>query len=549
MSVARSKDPHSARWGRGAGIKSAVGATLAAAVLLFVLCTPAPRAQALTSIDYKTFAATDRYHCSVLVSQAGFHPGVDAVVIADGSDYRTATCSAPLAAAHGGPTLLTPPGFLDARVVDEVVRLSPDKIFVIGLGPAVVGAIRGAFPDAAASGSIVTIGGTDAYDTARLVAAQVAAEVGSVSGAVLVPGDDALSWAGYAAVSVSPLAAAQGWPILFTPAAGLLPEATAQALDSLRAPLVVQVATTVGTGIPEATIRNLSGTNQYDTSVLVAEFAASQGLSYGHVAVVSGYDGECSMGLAIGPYLALDKGIALFTGGSDLPAETATVIANRSPAINEVDFSGPAPETCAWVEFLLGAPEAPAGFAFPKLKERSQGTEVMYLEGRLTALSYRPGPIDGVFNKRTRQAVVAFQKWEGLKRTGIVTEETWSRLLAASRPVPKTDGSGTWLEVDKARQVLLFCVNGAVDRALTTSTGNASVGMVTPSGEYAVCRENTWETYRYHPLYLRKRGVWAIHGYTSVPVHPASHGCIRIPIWDMEELHALVPIGTKVYIY
>jgi N-acetylmuramoyl-L-alanine amidase len=548
MSVAGSKKLLSAKWGGGLRLGRVVVATLAAAVFVSVVCTLAPTAQALASVEYKTFTGTDRYQTSVLVSEAGFDPGVEALVIADGSDYRTATCSAPLAAVYGGPTLLTPPGFLDARVLDEAVRLNPAKIFVVGLGSAVVRAVRSAFPEVDTSGSIIALSGADAYKTAGLVAAEVASKVGGVSGAILVPGDEALTWAGYVAVSVSPLAAAKGWPILFTPASGLLPDATAQALDSLGAPLVVEVATTVGTGIAEATIRTLAGTDQYDTCALVAEFAVSEGLSYEHVAVVSGYDGECSMGLAVGPYLALDGGVALVVGSSDVPGETATLIGTNAGKIQEVDFSGAGPEACAWVEFILGG-EVPAGFVFSKLAQGSEGKEVLYLEGRLTALSYRPGPIDGVFNKRTRQAVIAFQKWEGLKRTGIVVEETWAQLVLASRPVPKMESTGTWIEIDKTRQVLMYCVDGAVERALTTSTGSASVGFVTPSGEYQVMRENTWETYRYHPLYLRRGGVWAIHGYSSVPVHPASHGCIRIPIWDMEELHALVPIGTKVYIY
>jgi lipoprotein-anchoring transpeptidase ErfK/SrfK len=120
--------------------------------------------------------------------------------------------------------------------------------------------------------------------------------------------------------------------------------------------------------------------------------------------------------------------------------------------------------------------------------------------------------------------------------------------MLATRPTPTQSRTGTWIEVNKTKQVFLFCKDGYVDRTLPTSTGSAQY-WVTPSGTWTVTRENTWETVRYKPLYLRSWGVWAIHGYKSVPTYPASHGCIRITTWDMDELHALVPLGTTVVIY
>jgi N-acetylmuramoyl-L-alanine amidase len=72
---------------------------------------------------------------------------------------------------------------------------------------------------------------------------------------------------------------------------------------------------------------------------------------------------------------------------------------------------------------------------------------------------------------------------------------------------------------------------------------------VTPSGVFQVTRENTRERYRYKPLYLRASGYLAIHGYESVPAYAASHGCVRTTRVDMDELHAMVSVGTPVYIY
>jgi lipoprotein-anchoring transpeptidase ErfK/SrfK len=53
----------------------------------------------------------------------------------------------------------------------------------------------------------------------------------------------------------------------------------------------------------------------------------------------------------------------------------------------------------------------------------------------------------------------------------------------------------------------------------------------------------------YRPKYFYK-GV-AMHGYTSVPSHPASHGCVRLtyPAMDLVWAETLAPIGTPVLVY
>ena len=74
------------------------------------------------------------------------------------------------------------------------------------------------------------------------------------------------------------------------------------------------------------------------------------------------------------------------------------------------------------------------------------------------------------------------------------------------------------------------------------------MGIVTPSGLFRVTRKNIHERVRYKPLYITWR-LLAIHGYTSVPTQPASHGCIRTTWADMDELNPLIRVGTGVRIY
>jgi peptidoglycan hydrolase-like protein with peptidoglycan-binding domain len=183
-----------------------------------------------------------------------------------------------------------------------------------------------------------------------------------------------------------------------------------------------------------------------------------------------------------------------------------------------------------------------------RLAQGSSGAAVAWLEKRLTDLSYRPGPIDGYFDAATRQAVIAFEKWYSLGRDGVVVGSMWGRLMSAKRPVPGYSYAGKWIEVSRQKQVLLYCVEGNVERTLAVSTGSARVGIITPSGLYHITRKNAYERVRYKPLYLTST-LLSIHGYTSVPTYPASHGCVRTTWADMDELNPLIPVGTTVRIY
>ena len=44
-------------------------------------------------------------------------------------------------------------------------------------------------------------------------------------------------------------------------------------------------------------------------------------------------------------------------------------------------------------------------------------------------------------------------------------------------------------------------------------------------------------------------GGFAIHGYSSVPPYPASHGCVRVPIWVAVRLYELASYGYEVDVY
>jgi putative cell wall-binding protein len=527
-------------WSRSASaavsVAVAVTATLIFALLMFVWAT-----SALAVADFKGISGSDRYQTAIQVSQEGFAPGVEAVVLATGENYPDALSAAPLAAAFGGPVLLTQSTVFDEATRAEVARLQPGKIFVVGLEAPVVAQIKVAFPDLALSGGVVVLAGVDRYDTARVVAEQVEVKLGAVTGVVVAPGDTFAD-----ALSAAPLAALKGWPILLTPGTGPVPDVTVQALTELGVTTGLVVGTYVDPGVPGLTLTHVVGSDRYDTSAKIAEYAATEGLSFAHLAVATGDNFPDA--LAAGPYLARDGGIVLLVQSKGVPAPISALLLDRSAAIDAVDFIGLTPMVVGQVKLLLSVTDLPGGFTFGAVRWGSSGAEVAWLEQKLTDLTYRPGPVDGVFDKRTYQAVLAFEKWEGLSRDGVVGAGVWSRLLTATVPSPSRSGSGVWIEVSKAKQVLLQVEDGVVTRTLAVSTGNPDVGIVTPSRTYTIyAKSGKWDGPRYKPLYLR--GILAIHGYPSVPAWPASHGCIRVPLWDMDEFFPVIAVGTTVYVY
>ena len=184
------------------------------------------------------------------------------------------------------------------------------------------------------------------------------------------------------------------------------------------------------------------------------------------------------------------------------------------------------------------------------LRLGASGDEVVALQQRLTALGYWLGATDGRFGDATHHAVVALQKVAGLARDGVVGPATRDALERGAVPVPRST-SGLVVEIDLARQVLLVADAGRLVQVFDTSTG--SVPGTTPAGDWVV--ERQIDGLRRSPLGLLYRPKYfhegvAVHGYTSVPPYPASHGCVRVTYPAMDAIWAggLMPIGTPVWV-
>ena len=182
------------------------------------------QARRFTSGDVVRLGGEDRYRTSAAISSEIFASGAEEAYIAAGADFADALSAAAAAGAADAPVLLTRGTDLPAEVRDELARLAPDRIVIVG-GPGAVSdgvqAQLGAY-----AGEVIRLSGQDRYATAAAVAAETAASPAAriylASGTVFA---DAVSGAAAAAASAS--------PILLTRPTGL-PSPTAGSITVLR---------------------------------------------------------------------------------------------------------------------------------------------------------------------------------------------------------------------------------------------------------------------------------------------------------------------------
>lgn len=215
-----------------------------------------------------------------------------------------------------------------------------------------------------------------------------------------------------------------------------------------------------------------------------------------------------------------------------------------------------------------GAAEAAS---FRTLRVGMTGSDVLKLQQALAASSFWCGTPDGSFGPATQQAVWALQKAYAYPRYGYVDYGTWTRAMSRRVTLARyTSSTSNGVEIDLKRQLLLIVRGGKVKYTLNTSTGSGQrfqypngnwATAITPRGTFRIFRKSYnegssgWVTgplgSMYKPRFFTSDGI-AIHGSTSIPAYPASHGCCRLSVGAQNMLLAnnLIPIGnTTVRIY
>jgi Putative peptidoglycan binding domain/L,D-transpeptidase catalytic domain len=197
----------------------------------------------------------------------------------------------------------------------------------------------------------------------------------------------------------------------------------------------------------------------------------------------------------------------------------------------------------------------------PTLGPGASGAAVVALQSQLLALGYWVDTTSGTFDDSTEQAVWALQKAAGLPRDGVVGPSTWAALSSGVVPHPHST-SGYVIEIDLADDLLMVVSNGHLNYTFNTSTGGGYT--YTQDGVTAVANTPTgvFQTFRaVNGMVVDSLGeLWrprffyegfAIHGDSSVPPYPVSHGCSRISNEAIDWVWAnnIDPIGATVWVY
>jgi ectonucleotide pyrophosphatase/phosphodiesterase family member 5 len=263
-------------------------------------------------------AGTDRFGTAAALSRLAFPDGAGTVVLASGADFPDALAATPLAISLGAPLLLGLPGDLPPATVEELRRLEPDEVILVG-GEAVLGAGLSGRLEALGVGTVRRIGGRNRFDTARLVADRL--EIGDGNRQALLavgarPGGgdafpDALA-AGPLGGSAFPSAVGgTPRPILLT-LPDRLPAETVQALEEQRIDRVIIAGGTavVSAAVEEQlralagmrSVERIAGRERYDTGARLTERTIREGAFTDDLYLVTGarFPDALTAGAAVG---------------------------------------------------------------------------------------------------------------------------------------------------------------------------------------------------------------------------------------------------------
>jgi hypothetical protein len=188
--------------------------------------------------------------------------------------------------------------------------------------------------------------------------------------------------------------------------------------------------------------------------------------------------------------------------------------------------------------------------AWRRVAVGTKGAYAHILLQRLAALRFRVPGISWTISTAAGDSIVAFQKAYGLPRTYVFDGADWRKLDTAKLIKVRYKSPATHIEIDKTRQILMIVKAGKPYGIIPVSTGATGN---TPVGRFHILRKAPSTT-----TWLGSAILWrtmdfyrnfAMHGYPVVPPYPASHGCVREPIWVADWTYRHSWVGETVYIY
>jgi len=256
---------------------------------------------AVRAISVDRASGVDREQTAVAASRIAWPSGAQVVYLATSQDFADALSAAPATARAGGSLLLSRPDRLSDAVAQEIRRLNPTRVVLLGgtavLSDGLLKQVKAVVPSA----TTTRVFGADRYATSR----SVAESSGASDSALIATGSDFPD-----ALSAAAAGSAARRPVL-------LVGAGATAADA------ATLATMAKLGVKKVTIVGGSGV----VSEGVESSLRTAGLAVTRLSGTDRYDTNMAVNKAFFPTSALK---ALFAAGEDFPdALSASALAGR----------------------------------------------------------------------------------------------------------------------------------------------------------------------------------------------------------------------------
>lgn len=270
---------------------------------------------------------SERTATAARLSRTVFEPGVPVVYIVHQDRYADAVAGGPAAAVQGGPILLVGSDGLPQATIEELQRLRPGRIVVLG-GPAAVPAAVERALDSYTDGEVQRVAGTDRYATAAALSRRSFKP--GVKVAYIATG------AGFAdSLSGGPAAADESAPILLTDP-GALPRSVAAELRRLKPQRIVVIGGVAAVSkavekelaaYTSGRVLRVGGRDRFATSAMVAAEAFPSRLDTVYVATGSDFPDA----LAATPAAHAQGSAVLLVHRDAIPAPVAAQLRRLSP--------------------------------------------------------------------------------------------------------------------------------------------------------------------------------------------------------------------------
>ncbi|WP_186431529.1 cell wall-binding repeat-containing protein [Clostridium sp. BSD9I1] len=212
--------------------------------------------------DFKRLSGSNRYGTAKAISNYGWTTS-DYVIIAQGDNFPDALCSVPLAKRYDAPILLTSKDALTKEAEEEIIRLSPKNIILIGGEGSISSKAEKYMQDKFNGAAIERIGGKDRFETSAKIAEKLGFN-GEVALTSSVSFADALS--------LAPIAAVKEMPILLTPKDNL----SSHTSNYLKGKTIDKAYIIGGTGVVSDNLKSsisnskrIYGQNRFATNVAI----------------------------------------------------------------------------------------------------------------------------------------------------------------------------------------------------------------------------------------------------------------------------------------